>query len=355
MSRDAARELDQFLQRTIPAQEQEYLRSLAQAGSLQVNQRLAGLERDMLCMKQQIGKNCAHIHHQLATSVHHGAATVGLESSPRVPPVPEDDQYIDPSSNILFIRIPGGQLETARASDQRTKTAPPVTIKEFWLAKYPVTQEQWCNVMGKMNPSHFKGKPNAPLENISWKDAMRFIKKLEAKQQKWATSEGNASEKSGNKKPSLGLKRFRLPTVNEWEYASQVNVRNLTSEPDLDQRCWHSLNSRQATHSVGNKLPNDFGLYDMFGNVWEWCDTRCTTQREIKKSHQSNLLRLLSIMHTYLVLPLKSTRYRTLCGGSWSTSLEDMRTRHTICKHVKEKNNSFGFRVAFSCDRKTSD
>lgn len=290
----------------------------------------------MLCMKQHVAKNSLHIH-QVSTSAQsfHGTTTG--------PFVPKDNVFVDSLSGIVFIRIPGDEL-----------ASPP--LKDFWLGKYPVTQEQWRNVMGKMNPSHFKNRPSAPVENISWKDAMRFIQKMAPDQQKErATSGGKTPEQLGDKNNALDHKRFRLPTVIEWEYASNLNAGYLASDLALDRHCWHSQNSQRETHPVGNKLPNDFGLYDMFGNVWEWCgDTTFISQREPKNSRQGMMLRLLSALHTYLVLPLKSTRYRTLCGGSWSTSPEDIRTRHTICKHVKEKNNSLGFRVAFSCDRKTS-
>lgn len=326
MSRDVSKDLDQFLQRTIPAQEQEYLSSLSQAGSLQVNQRLSGLERDMLLVKQHITKH-TQLTPPASTPAHslHGAATVALESPTLIPTIPEDDQYLDPSSNILFIRIPGGQLASARASDQTTKIKPPVTIKEFWLGRYPVTQQQWKEITGT-SPSFFKNRDNSPVESVSWKDIQLFLKKM------------NTS----------GTRLFRLPTALEWQYASLGNAGYLTNEPELDRKCWHSLNSRQGTHKVGIKLPNGFGIRDMFGNVWEWTETPCTAEEDTESSKGSLLQKILSGLHAFLIRPVISTRYRYLCGGSWDCSLKEILANKMICKHIKTRDRTFGFRVAFS-------
>jgi formylglycine-generating enzyme required for sulfatase activity len=126
---------------------------------------------------------------------------------------------------------------------------PNVTFK---IGKYPITQEQYQEVMGN-NPSYFMHKPQNPVENVSWNDAQAFCEKL--------------SQLTG--------KNYRLPTNSEWEYACRAGTETLFSfGNDFDQLkdyAWYEDNSGLITHPVGQKLPNNWGLYDMHGNVREWC------------------------------------------------------------------------------------
>ncbi|MEY4565224.1 MAG: Serine/threonine-protein kinase PrkC, partial [Planctomycetota bacterium] len=128
--------------------------------------------------------------------------------------------------------------------------------RPYYLGVYPVTQEEYERVMGS-NPSYFKGKRH-PVENVSWEDAMAFLSKLNTL----------ASEKS------LGGS-YRLPTEAEWEYACRAGTTTAysfgDSESELEKYGWYDENSGYTTHPVGEKLPNGWGLYDMHGNVWEWC------------------------------------------------------------------------------------
>ncbi len=128
-----------------------------------------------------------------------------------------------------------------------------VTIsKGFWMAKTEVTQAQWNAVMGR-NSSHFSGD-NLPIENVSWYDAKKFIQKLNAKI-------GNAD---GGK--------MALPTEAQWEYAARAGESGPHSGGSLDEVAWYNINSRSQTHAVGAKKSNAWGLHDMLGNVWEWCE-----------------------------------------------------------------------------------
>lgn len=167
-----------------------------------------------------------------------------------------DKTFIN-SIGMEFVPIPAGRFWMGAADDDddvwwdEVPRHEVIISRAFHLGKYPVTQAQWQAVMGE-NPSKFKG-PDRPVENVSWKDAQEFIAKL------------NALE---------GHERYRLPTEAEWEYACRAGTTTKyffgDDEALLERYAWYRGNADGHTHSVGQKEPNPWGLYDMLGNVGEW-------------------------------------------------------------------------------------
>lgn len=115
---------------------------------------------------------------------------------------------------------------------------------DFEIGVYPVTQQLWTDVM-RINNSFFANHRNRPVENIRWRDTKEFIAKLN----------------------SMTGQTYRLPTEKEWVIAAG------TVPLDIEKYAWINTNSKGRTHKVGKKFPNLYGLYDMFGNVWEWTST----------------------------------------------------------------------------------
>jgi formylglycine-generating enzyme required for sulfatase activity len=151
-----------------------------------------------------------------------------------------------------LVHVPAGTLPSRYTS--RGKQAA-VKVGGFRLARHEVTQQQWSAVMGG-NPSKERGDPQLPVTNVSWHDARKFIERL---------------NKAG------GGAEFRLPTAREWELAcragAQGHVSMQSSEAALNQHAWWGRNSGGHSHPVGRLKPNALGLYDMIGNVAEWCET----------------------------------------------------------------------------------
>jgi formylglycine-generating enzyme len=158
---------------------------------------------------------------------------------------------------MKFVYIPGGCFQmgdTFGDGNSDEKPVHEVCVSEYYMGKYEVTQGQWKEVMGN-NPSEYKNcGDSCPVENVSWNDVQEFIRKL--------------NNKSG--------KNYRLPTEAEWEYAARSGGKRekwagTSSESSLEDYAWYNDNSGSKTPPVGQKQPNGLGLFDMTGNVVEWC------------------------------------------------------------------------------------
>ena len=168
-----------------------------------------------------------------------------------------DDKIPIPLPDLDLVFIQGGAFQMGDEHGDLWDACRPVhkvTVKDFYLSKYPVTQALWRAVMGDDPPElAFKGSGNRPVERVSWDDTQLFIQQL--------------NERTGES--------YRLPTEAEWEYAVRGGIYSnrykYAGSNKLKEVGWYDENSHDETKPVGLKFPNELGLYDMSGNVYEWC------------------------------------------------------------------------------------
>ena len=188
------------------------------------------------------------------------ASPASSSSSPSSPSSSSSSKEVFTVKGVSFtmIRVDGGTFRMGATDEQGSdafdeeKPAHDVTLSTFSIGETEVTQALWQAVMGS-NPSYFKDNPQNPVEEVSWDDCQEFIKKLN----------------------SLTGKSFRLPTEAEWEYAARGGSKSRKTKysggSDIGSVAWYEDNSGDKTHPVRGKSPNELGLYDMSGNVMEWC------------------------------------------------------------------------------------
>lgn len=215
-----------------------------------------------------------------------------------------------------------GAADDDKNANSYEKPAHPVTLSDFAIGETEVTQALWEAVMGS-NPSHFKGV-NSPVENVSWNDCQEFITKLN----------------------TITGRIFRLPTEAEWEYAAAGGLYRkgflYAGTNDIDKVAWHKGNSEKQTHAVKQKEPNEFGLYDMTGNVWEWCQDYYDGHYYDKYEYSK----------TPVVDPCNDTPgffpNRVYRGGSWHDDGKYCRVLYRSNNGPGIKHQSLGLRLALT-------
>jgi formylglycine-generating enzyme required for sulfatase activity len=216
---------------------------------------------------------------------------------------------------IEMVYVKGGTFQMgSNDGDSDEKPVHTVTVSDFYIGKYEVTQKQWREIMGN-NPSNFKNCDNCPVEKVSWNDVQEFIKKL--------------NQKTG--------KNYRLPTEAEWEYAarggSQSRGYKYAGSNNIGEVAWYDGNSSSKTHAVGGKKPNELGIYDMSGNVYEWCsDWYVNYSAGSQRNPQGPT----------------SGFDRVLRGGSWSGLAGFCRVSNRSICDPDDRYSFSGFRLAVS-------
>lgn len=259
------------------------------------------------------------------------AKTVETTPQPKPPEVPTPGPVPDVNGaakqvsldlgggvKMEFALVPPGEFEMG---DAASKPAHKVKLtRAFYMGKYPVTQAQYEKTAGR-NPSQFKGE-NLPVESVDYNDATEFCKKATA----------------------LFKKTFRLPTEAEWEYACRAGTQTTfysgPADADLDQAAWFAKNSEGKTHPVGLKKPNAWGLYDMHGNVFQWCQDWFGDdyyQKAPAEDPQG---------------PEQGST-RSMRGGCWSSDPWICRSARRFGDTPQNKDNFIGFRVVLVPSAKT--
>lgn len=188
-----------------------------------------------------------------------------------------------------------------------------VTLSSYYIGQVVVTQSLWKAVMGN-NPSHFKGE-NKPVENVSWNDCQRFCKILN----------------------TLTGEHFRLPSEAEWEFAARGGIKTklyrYSGSNNLEDVSWNSTNCEAITHDVAQKQPNELSIYDMSGNVWEWCiDWYSNYNKDAQTNHFGP----------------NSGSQRVMRGGSFLSQLKYLRPSARSNYSPNVHYSSVGFRLVLS-------
>ena len=238
---------------------------------------------------QQQSENQQSSNTYVASSSNNSSGTPSVASGSNAISIPVKDGI-----SIEMVKVEAGTFMMGATSEMKDSYDDPysdekpvhqVTLtNDYYMGKYEVTQALWQAVMGS-NPSNFKGD-NLPVEKVSWNDCQEFISKLN----------------------SLTGRKFRLPTEAEWEYAARGGKKSrgyqYSGSSNISDVVWYKDNSANKTHPVGTKQANELGIYDMSGNVWEWCSDRYGSYSSFSQTNPTG---------SY------SGSFRVLRGGGWGS------------------------------------
>jgi formylglycine-generating enzyme required for sulfatase activity len=219
--------------------------------------------------------------------------------------------WVEPKSGMEFVWVPSGCFQMGGAVEKEEQPIHKVCLKGFWMGRFEVTQKQYQQVTGE-NKSIFQGQNN-PVDYVNWNDASSFVSKMSAF--------------SGNK--------IRLPSEAEWEYACSAGGKHklYCGNGEADKLAWFHDNSTMTTHPGGQLAANDWGLYDMSGNVWEWTQDCYNT-------------------HNYKGAPADGSAWKTgNClmrvsrGGAWNNNPEVLRASHRRFDDAGGRDSINGIRV----------
>ena len=220
-------------------------------------------------------------------------------------------------NNMVY--VPGGTFTMGATSEQGSDAEPDekpthsVTLSSYYICKYEVTQALWRAVMGS-NPSNFIGD-NLPVEQVSWDDCQTFIDRLN----------------------NYTGRNFRLPTEAEWEFAARGGNYSrhykYSGSNYIGDVAWYGDNSGKRTHPVGTKQANGLGLYDISGNVYEWCSDWYGSYSSYSQNDPTGP---------------NSGSYRVIRGGSWCDYARHCRSSNRICYAPGERNYYLGLRLVLS-------
>ena len=270
-----------------------------------------------------------------------GEITVKADGEVISQSVVNSGEFLVGDVRFKMIHVEGGEFRMGATREQSSwlreneKPAHQVTLSNYSIGETPVTQELWQTVMGD-NPSSYKGAQR-PVELVSWNDCQEFIRRL--------------NQETG--------KQFRLPTEAEWEYAARGGMKSngyeYSGSNDINEVAWYSGNSSNETHPVKEKKPNELAIYDMSGNIWEWCqdwwncnDKGAHTNPAIWERCQDMLGSYTSSSQTNPKGSISGS-YRVTRGGCFGSEADHCSLSYRKKRIQPEKKFNFlGFRLALS-------
>ncbi|MBN2102632.1 formylglycine-generating enzyme family protein [bacterium] len=233
-----------------------------------------------------------------------------------------------PDMELVFIE--GNVISESHCSDHAYTSSP--VVESFMMGKFEVNQDQWLWVMYSFNPSQFKGF-NQPVENVSWYDAIQFCNSLSHMEAVDPFYNIDGIKITRN----LNSSGYRLPTEAEWEYAARggkwCHSYRYSGSDSAKEVAWYAENSNNMSHNIGQKSPNELGIYDFSGNVWEWCWDGIGNE-----------------VTTSLIGIQKDSEklFRVIRGGGWQCHSDSLGITNYKNFQSSERRSDLGFRICRS-------